>query len=166
MEEFKILKAALCSFSSGYFLGGGDRGKVLRGVCVVFCFQVMAVSKPEFKDCSKLLYSKSGSEACDYSQTQAIRPKYRQELCISLQKRPLQLAVFKSPCAIKCIIFFFSHSQNALGNKRRNLSLNTKQSITSFLMWFEMKMDGKINPKLSGELVVRNTKLIHRNTEQ
>jgi len=72
--------------------------------------------------------------------------------------------VFKSPCAIKCIIFF-SNIQNAFGNKRRNLPLNTEQLITSFLMWFEMKMKGKINPKLSGEPVIRNTKQIHRNTE-
>lgn len=32
-------------------------------------------------------------------------------------------------------------------------------------MWFEMKMDGKINPKLSGEPGVRNTKPVYRNTE-
>lgn len=47
----------------------------------------------------------------------------------------------------------------------RNLSLNTKQLKTSFLMWFEMKMDQKINPKLPGEPVEINTHPIPRNTE-
>lgn len=32
-------------------------------------------------------------------------------------------------------------------------------------MWFAMKMDGEINPNLSGEPLVRITKLNYRNTE-
>lgn len=124
----------------------------------------MTGSKPGFRECFQLLCSKCGREAFDFRQPLAIRPKNFWELCINLHKYPLQWMGFKSLCAIKCIIFF-SKSQNVLGNKRKNLSLNTKQLITSFLMWFEKKMDQKVNPKLPGESVVRNAHPIPRNTE-
>jgi len=42
----------------------------------MFCFLIMTGSKPGFRDCSNLLYSKSGSEDCDFGQALTIRPEH------------------------------------------------------------------------------------------
>lgn len=81
-EDFLIKSTLLCSLTTVCILVGVSNDfdieefKILEdGLCCSFCPSIMAVSKPRFRHCSKFLYSKSGTEACDCSQFLAIRPK-------------------------------------------------------------------------------------------